>query len=152
MRGLGNRYVAQRLADAANPIQIGRTDIVLLAVPLQQEADAAIGACRFLQGSDGRRTPYRERGDRSREQNGVAQRDDDERIVRDRLGLDRLALDRRRGRADARGFFRCFVRLLLPDAHAVSFPGKVGMTRRFCKPLRCSAAVDLPMPRRDMQA
>ncbi len=152
VRGLGDCDMAQGLADAADPVQVGRTDFVFLAIALQQEADAAIRTCSFLQRRYRRGASDGERRNRSREQDCVPQRNDDERIVRDRFHFRGFGLGCRHGCATAtRPFVQSILLLPGPDTHAISFRGKVGVGRPFCKSFGSGVRAISPTPDGDKQ-
>ncbi len=85
VRAFGAGDVAHHLAGGADPVQVLGLDPVLLRVALQEEADPALGAHRFLRGGDRDRAPERDRRDHPREQHRVSHRDEDQPVFRDGL-------------------------------------------------------------------
>jgi hypothetical protein len=77
--------VAHHLASGADPIEVVGLDVVFLRVALQQEADLLLGAHRLLCRSDRRRTADRHGRDDAREEHRVAHRDEDQRVLGQRL-------------------------------------------------------------------
>ena len=85
VRAFGAGDVAHHLAGGADPVEVRGLHVVGLRIALQEEADLLLAAHRFLRGGDRLDAPDGDRRDHAREQHRVAHRDDDERVVRQRL-------------------------------------------------------------------
>ena len=78
MGAVGRGDVAQDARDRSDRVQLLGLRVLDGRIGLQQDAERALGADRFLGGGDRRRPPDRQRQHHSGEQHGLAHRQDDE--------------------------------------------------------------------------
>ena len=102
MRAVGRGDVAQDVGDGADAVELVRAGIVHRRVALHHDADRALLAHRLLERRDRLGPAHRDRDDHAGEEHGVADREQDQGVVRQRdrrtltfrLDLGRRALRR----------------------------------------------------------